>query len=72
VIRRSREIAVTVVHIPKKGDRIKKKLDVHKSYMTTYRVYKDSERELCVPLAVAVFYQNGDRILSVGTLDTLE
>ena len=61
VIRRSREIAATVVHVPKKGDRMKEKLDVHKSYMTTYRLYKDSERELRVPLAVAVSYQNGDR-----------
>jgi hypothetical protein len=61
VIRRSREIAATVVHAPKKGDRMKEKLDVHKSYMTTYRLYKDSERELRVPLAVAVSYQNGDR-----------
>ena len=46
VIRRSREIAATVVHAPKKGDRMKEKFDVHKSYMTTYRLYKDSEREL--------------------------
>ena len=61
VIRRSREIAATVVHVPKKGDRMKEKLDVHKSYMTTYRMYKDSERELRVPLAVSVSYQNGDR-----------
>jgi len=29
--------------------------------MTTYRMYKDSERELRFPLAVAVSYQNGDR-----------
>ena len=29
--------------------------------MTTYRMYKDSERELCFPLAVSVSYQNGDR-----------
>jgi IS4 transposase len=40
---------------------MKDKLDVHKSYMTTYRMYKDSERELRFPLAVAVSYQNGDR-----------
>jgi len=40
---------------------MKDKLDVHKSYMTTYRMYKDRERELCVPLAVAVSYQNSDR-----------
>jgi len=61
VIRRAREIAATVVHVPKKGERMKDKLDVHKSYMTTYRMYKDSERELRFPLAVAVSYQNGDR-----------
>ena len=61
VIRRSREIAATVVHVPKKGDRMKDKLDVHKSYMTTYCIYKNRERELCVPLAVAVSYRNGDR-----------
>jgi len=61
VIRRSREIAATVVHVPKKGERMKDKLDVHKSYMTTYRIYKNRERELCVPLAVAVSYRNGDR-----------
>ena len=29
--------------------------------MTTYRLSTDSERELRVPLAVAVSYQNGDR-----------
>ena len=40
---------------------MKDKLDIHKSYMTMYRMYKDSERELCFPLAVAVSYQNGDR-----------
>jgi IS4 transposase len=40
---------------------MKDKLDTHKSYMTTYRMYKDSERELRFPLAVAVSYQNGDR-----------
>ena len=61
VLRRSREVAATVVHVPKKGDRMKEKLDVHKSYMTTYRMYKDHKRELCFPLAVAVSYQNGDR-----------
>jgi hypothetical protein len=61
VIRRARDIAATVIHVPKKGERMKDKLDVHKSYMTTYRMYKDSERELRVPLAVAVSYQNGDR-----------
>jgi hypothetical protein len=61
IIRRSREIAATVVHVPKKGERMKDKLDVHKSYMTTYRMYKDRERELRFPLAVAVSYQNGDR-----------
>jgi len=46
VIRRARDIAPTVVHVPKKGERMKDKLETHKSYMTTYRMYKDSEREL--------------------------
>jgi len=54
-------ISPTVVHVPKKGERMKDKLETHKSYMTTYRMYKDSERELRFPLAVAVSYQNGDR-----------
>ena len=40
---------------------MQEKLDVHKSYMTTYRMYKGRERELCFPLAVSVSYQNGDR-----------
>jgi len=53
VIRRARDIAPTVVHVPKKGERMKDKLETHKSYMTTYRMYKDSERELRFPLAVA-------------------
>ena len=61
VIRRSREIGGTIVHVPRKGDRLKAKLDTHKSYMTTYHMCKDRERELHVPLAVAVSYQNGDR-----------
>ena len=29
--------------------------------MTTYRVYKDNERELRFPLAVSIPYQNSDR-----------
>ena len=37
--------------MPKKGERMRNKLDTHKSYMTTYRMYKDSERELRFPLA---------------------
>ncbi len=61
VIRRSREIAATVVHVPKKGDRLKEKLDVHNSSMTTYCLSTDSERELRVPLAVAVSYQNAQQ-----------
>ena len=40
---------------------MKDKLDSYKSYMTTYRMDKDSERELRFPLAGAVSYQNGDR-----------
>ena len=61
IIRRARGIAATIVPVQKKGERMKQKLNVHKSYMTTYRMYKDSERELCFPLAVSVSYQNGDR-----------
>jgi hypothetical protein len=61
VIRRSQEIAATVVPVAEKGDRLEEKLETHKSYMTTYRMYKDSERELRFPLAVSVSYQNGDR-----------
>ena len=61
VIRRARDNGSTVVHVPKKGERMKNKLDTHKSYMTTYRMYKDCERELRFPLAVAVSYQHGDR-----------
>ena len=40
---------------------MKENLDVHNSYMTTYRLSTDSEREPRVPLAVTVSYQNGDR-----------
>jgi hypothetical protein len=58
VIRRARDIAATVVHVPNNGERMKGKLDTHKSYMTTYRMYKNSERELRFPLAVAVSSQN--------------
>ena len=61
VIRRARDLATTVIPVHKKGERMKDKLDVHKSYMTTYRMYKDSERELRFPLEVSVSYQNGDR-----------
>ena len=61
IIRQSREIAATVIPVRKNGDRMKDKLDVHKSYMTTYRMYKGQERELRFPLAVCVSYQAGDR-----------
>jgi len=61
VIRRARSLATTVIPVQKKGERLKDKLDVHKSYMTSYPMYKDSERELRFPLAVSVSYQNGDR-----------
>ena len=61
ILRRSRDIAATVVPVQKKGKRMKKKLDTHCSYMTTYRMYKDCKRELKFPLAVAVSYQAGDR-----------
>jgi hypothetical protein len=39
------------------GDRLEEKLETHKSFMTTYRMYKDSERELRFPLAVSVSYR---------------
>jgi hypothetical protein len=61
VIRRCWEIAATVIPVQNKGDRMAEKLDTHCSYMTTYRIYKDHERELQVPLAVSVSYHNGDR-----------
>jgi len=61
VIRRARDLATTVIPVQKKGERMKDKLATHCSYMTTYRMYKDSERELRFPLAVSVSYQNGDR-----------
>jgi len=61
ILRRSRDIAATVVPVQKKGKRMKKKLDTHCSYMTTYRMYKDCKREFQFPLAVAVSYQTGDR-----------
>ncbi len=61
ILRRSREIAATVVPVQKKGKRMRKKLDTHCSYMTTYRMYKGRERELEFPLAVAVSYHAGDR-----------
>jgi hypothetical protein len=60
VIRRSREIATTVVHVPKKGDRMKKKLDVHKWYIIIYRMYTDSEWDE-FPLTVAVSSQNAQQ-----------
>ncbi|MFC7167842.1 ISH3 family transposase [Halospeciosus flavus] len=61
VIRRARDPATTVIPVQKKGERMKDKLATHCSYMTTYRMYKGSERELRFPLAVSVSYQNGDR-----------
>lgn len=61
IIRQSREIAATVTPVRKNGERMQDKLDIHKSYMTTYRMFKDQERELRFPLAVCVSYQAGDR-----------
>jgi len=61
VIRRGREMATTVIPLQRKGERMKEKLETHCSYMTTYRMFKDSERELRFPLAVSVPYHNGDR-----------
>ena len=46
IIRRSREIASTVIPVKNKGERMGKKLQTHRSYMTSYRMYKDREREL--------------------------
>jgi len=40
---------------------MKDKLETHKSYMTTYRMYKDSERELRFPLAVISPTRTEDR-----------
>jgi hypothetical protein len=60
VIRRSREITATVVRVHKKGGHMKDKLDVHNSSMTTYRLYKDSDRDE-FPLAVAVSSQNAQQ-----------
>jgi len=61
MLRRGSKIAATVVPVVNKGERLEEKLDTHRSYMTTYRMYKDSKRELQFPLAVSVSYQNGDR-----------
>jgi len=61
VLRRSREIAAMVVPVQNKGEGMAEKLDTHRSYMTTYWLYKDRERELDFPLAVAVSYHAGDR-----------
>ena len=61
VIRRARELETTIIPVKAKGERMKDKLATHCSYMTSYRMYKDSERELRFPLAVSVSYQNGDR-----------
>ena len=61
VIRRTREIAGTVVPVTKQDDRLKDELDVHCSYMTPYWMYKGHEREIGFLLAVSVSYQAGDR-----------
>jgi len=61
VIRCGRELATIVIPVQRKGERMKEKLETHCSYMTTYRMFKDSERELRFPLAVSVSYHNGDR-----------
>jgi len=42
ILRRSRDIAGTVIPVQKKGKRMKRKLDTHCSYMTTYRMDKDA------------------------------
>lgn len=46
VLRQLQDIAPTVIPVPKNGYRLTDKLDVHKSYMTTYRMCKDQEWEL--------------------------
>ncbi len=61
ILRRSREIAATAVPVQKKGKRMKEKLDTQRSYMTSYRMYKDREQELKFPHAVVVSYHAGDR-----------
>jgi len=61
VIRRAREIAATVVPVQNKGERMREKLETHRSYMTTYRMYKEREQEIQFSLAVAVSYHAGDR-----------
>jgi len=61
ILLRSSDIAATVVPIQKKGKHMKRKLDTHCSYMTTYRMCRDCKRESQFPLAVAVSYQAGDR-----------
>jgi len=61
VIRRSRDLGAVVMPVQKRGRRMKEKLDTHRSYMTTYRMFEGSERELQFPLAAAVSYHNGDR-----------
>jgi len=52
-------IRPTVVHVPKKGERMKDKLETHKSYMTTYRMYKDSDSGTALPARGHISYQNG-------------
>jgi hypothetical protein len=61
VIRRACDLTTAVIPVQKKGERMNDKLATHRSYMTTYRMYKRSEREAQFPLAASIFYQNGDR-----------
>jgi len=61
IICRGRELATTVIAVQAKGERMKENLETHCSYMTAYRMFKGSERELRFPLAVSVSYHNGDR-----------
>lgn len=50
-----------VGNVPKKGDRMGGKLEVLMSNMTIYRLWKYTDRELRIPLAVTVSHQRGDR-----------
>jgi hypothetical protein len=50
-----------VTPVKEKSEGMKDKRATHCSYMTTDRMYKGRERELCFPLEVSVSYQSGDK-----------
>ena len=56
-IRRARDLTTPVIPVEQKGERLRGKLDVYKSYTTTYRLYEDSERERRFPLAASVSFR---------------